>query len=71
MRHRIDAVRSLGSIIQGRPKEKEEKLEEEIPLEVRQALLKDMHDDHYREGRDSSLPVLGGKTPRKAIKTKV
>jgi hypothetical protein len=70
VRHRIDAVRSLESIIRGRPKGKEEKPEEEIPLEVRQALLKDMYDNHYREWLDASLPALGGKTPRKAIKTK-
>lgn len=70
IRHRIDAVRSLESIMRGQPKKKEEKPEEEIPLEVRQALLKDMYDNHYREWLDSSLPALDGKTPRKAIKTK-
>ena len=70
IKHRIDAVRSLESIMRGQPKKKEEKPEEEIPLEVRQALLKDMYDNHYREWLDSSLPALGGKTPRKAIKTK-
>jgi hypothetical protein len=70
IRHRMDAVRSLESIIRGQPKKKEEKPEEEIPLEVRQALLKDMYDNHYREWLDSSLPALDGKTPRQAIKTK-
>jgi hypothetical protein len=70
IRHKVDAVRSLESIMRGQPKKKEEKPEEEIPLEVRQAILKDMYDNHYREWLDSSLPALGGKTPRKAIKTK-
>jgi hypothetical protein len=70
IRHRMDAVRSLESIMRGRSQEKQEKPAEEIPWEVRQALLKDMFDNHYREWLDSPLPALDGKTPRQAIKTK-
>jgi len=70
IKHRMDAVRSLESIMRGRPQEKQEKPAEEIPREVRQALLKDMYDNHYREWLDSPLPALNGKTPRQAIKTK-
>jgi len=70
IRHRMDAVRSLESIMRGRCQEKQEKPAEEIPWKVRQALMKDMFDNHYREWLDSPLPALDGKTPRQAIKTK-
>ena len=70
IRHRMDAVRSLESIMRRRPLKKQEKPAEDIPREVRQALLKDMYDNHYREWLDSPLPALDGKTPRQAIKTK-
>ncbi|MEJ2671088.1 MAG: MbcA/ParS/Xre antitoxin family protein [Deltaproteobacteria bacterium] len=53
---------------QGRVKPK--KSDEEIPEEIRQALLKDMYDKNYREWLNSPIPALDGKSPKKAIKSK-
>jgi hypothetical protein len=70
IRHRLDAVRSLESMLQDRPKEKTGKQEEEIPLEVEQAILRDMFDNHYRQWLDMPLAALDGKTPRQTVRTK-
>jgi len=70
IKHRIDAVQSLESMMEEQEKVKPKKLDDEIPLEIKQALLKDMYDNHYREWLDCPLPVLGGKSPRKAIRSK-
>jgi hypothetical protein len=51
-------------------KVKPKKPVEEIPEEIRQALLKDMYDNHYREWLDSPIPALDGKSPKKAIRSK-
>jgi hypothetical protein len=70
IRHRLDAVRSLESMLQDRPEKTAEKPVKGIPREVKQAILKDMFDSHYREWLDTPLPALSGKTPRRAVKVK-
>jgi hypothetical protein len=70
IRHRLDAVRSLESMLQDRPEKKAAKPVEKIPRETRLGILKDMYDCHYREWLDSPLPRLSGKTPRQAVKAK-
>ena len=70
IKHRIDAVQTLESMMEEQAKAKPKKVEDEIPLEIKQALLKDMYDSHYREWLDYPLPALGGKSPRKAIRSK-
>jgi uncharacterized protein YecA (UPF0149 family) len=69
IKHRIDAVQSLESMLEEQAKAKPKKVDDEIPWEIKQALLKDMYDNHYREWLDCPLPALGGKSPRKAIKS--
>lgn len=70
IRHRLDAVRSLESMLQDRPETRIKKQEQGIPLEVEQAILKDMFDHHYHQWLDMPLPALDGKTPRQAVRTK-
>jgi uncharacterized protein YecA (UPF0149 family) len=53
--------------VQAMPKETDEPDINELP-EV-QALLKKMHDDHWKRWPDMTLPALDGKTPREAAKT--
>ena len=69
IKHRLDAVQSLESMLEEQSKAEPKKLANEIPWEMKQALLQDMYDNHYREWLDYPLPVLGGKSPRKAIKS--
>jgi hypothetical protein len=70
IKHRIDSVQSLESMMEEKSKGKPKKSDEEIPEEIKQALIKDMYDNHYREWLDSPIPALDGKTPRKAIRSK-
>ena len=44
--------------------------EDEIPPEIAAQILQDFLDDHYRRILDGPVPVLDGKTPRQAVKTK-
>jgi hypothetical protein len=41
----------------------------DIPEEERYAIVHDCMDRHYREVLDQPVPVLGGKTPRAAVRT--
>ncbi|MBU4353728.1 MAG: SEC-C domain-containing protein [Proteobacteria bacterium] len=68
IKHRMDAVQSLESMMEEQAKGTPKKLDNEIPLETKQVLLNDMYDKHYREWLDCPLQALGGKSPRKAIK---
>ena len=70
IKHRIDAVQSLESMMEEQEKAKSKKVADEIPPEIKNALLKDMYDNHYREWLDCPIPALGGKSPRKAIRSK-
>lgn len=67
--HRMDAVQSLESMMEQKAKVKPKK-SEEIPEEIKQALLKDFYDNHYREWLDYPLPALGRKSPKKAVRSK-
>jgi hypothetical protein len=44
--------------------------ENEIPPEIAAQIIRDYLDDHYRRTLDDPLPILDGKTPRQAVKTK-
>jgi SEC-C motif/Protein of unknown function (DUF2384) len=70
IKHRVDSVQSLESMLAEQAKAKPKKSDEEIPEEIKQALLKDMYDNHYREWLDSPIPALRGKSPKKAIRSK-
>ena len=70
IKHRIDAVQSLESMMEEQEKAKSKKVADEIPPEIKNGLLKDMYDNHYREWLDCPIPALGGKSPRKAIRSK-
>jgi Protein of unknown function (DUF2384) len=39
-----------------------------IPLEEKAHLLNEFKDRHYRSWLDTTIPMLGGKTPRQAAK---
>lgn len=42
----------------------------ELPPEVAMQVIRSYLDDHYRRALDDPLPVLDGKSPRQAVKTK-
>lgn len=44
--------------------------EEEVPPEVAAEILRSYLDGHYRQTLDDQLPILDGKTPRQAVKSK-
>lgn len=44
--------------------------EDEIPPEIATQIMRDYLDDHYRQALDDPLPMLDGKTPRRAVKNK-
>ena len=69
IKHRVDSVQSLESMMEEKAKAKPKKVDDEIPLEIKQALMKDMYDSHYREWLDYPIPALGGKSPKKAIRS--
>jgi hypothetical protein len=46
-------------------------LESEIPKEVRDQLIGQALEEHFRTWPDTKLPALNGKTPRQAVKTAV
>ncbi|MEW6388540.1 MAG: MbcA/ParS/Xre antitoxin family protein [Thermodesulfobacteriota bacterium] len=71
VQHREDMVKTLEEMWEEHPGEMTEDAASEIPPEIKQAILKDVLDQHYQKWLDSPLPALGGKTPRKAITTKV
>ena len=70
IKHRVDSVQSLESMLEKQKKVKPKNSDEEIPEEIRQALLKDMYDNHHREWLDMPIPALDGKSPKKAIRSK-
>ena len=44
--------------------------EDEIPPEIAAQILQDFLEDHYRRLLDGPVPVLDGRTPRQAVKTR-
>ena len=44
--------------------------EDDIPAEIAARIIHDSFDDHYRKALENPLPMLNGKTPRQAVKTR-
>ncbi len=44
--------------------------DDEVPPEAAAEIMREYQDDHYRRALDDPLPMLDGKTPRQAVKTK-
>ena len=42
---------------------------DEIPPEIARQIMRDHLDKHFRETLDASIPALGGKSPRQAVRT--
>ena len=41
----------------------------DLPPKVESQFIKEFYDRHYRETLDEPIPMLGGKSPRAAVKT--
>ncbi len=68
IKHRIDSLQSLDAKLrEGNVKSKRTK--EELDPDLKKRLLKDMHDNHYKNWLDSKIPALDYETPRQASKT--
>jgi len=67
--HREDFAQALEDLLQDASDELMDDLdalEEEIPPEEKQAILKEIFDNHYRQWLDRPLSALKGQTPRQA-----
>jgi SEC-C motif len=53
-----------------KPRASKRERESELPVEVKQQVLLELKERHYRRWMDEALPVLRGKTPREASKTR-
>lgn len=69
LKHRRDTVKTAEEMMQEPREEEVEDFASEIPSEMKQAILKDMLDQHYQKWLDTPLSALKNKSPRKAIST--
>ncbi len=69
VRHRATSFESVGRAIERRPA-KPAREPDEIPPEVQTEVVGAYYDKHYRAWVDTSLPALGGQTPREAAQSK-
>lgn len=65
--HRIDSLEDPGSAKRASPRPPRG---DELPEELQREILGTYLNDHYRAWPDHPLPALGGKTPRKAMRSK-
>lgn len=68
--HRSDAVETPEMMLAAMDESKRQPPQKKIPDEAERELLQNMYDQHYQEWLDSPLPILGGKTPRKSVRSK-
>jgi hypothetical protein len=68
IKHRIDSLQSLDAKLR-EENVKSEREKEELDPDLKKSLLKDMHDNHYKNWLDSKIPALDYETPRQASKT--
>jgi len=64
----LTSHQDLEKMLEERPKST--LVEPELPPEVAEQVIHSYLDDHYRRSLDDPLPLLDGKTPRQAVKTK-
>jgi hypothetical protein len=67
--YRLDSIQDPTSAIR-EPRERPAREPDQIPDEVQRELVGEYLQDHYRRWLDEPLPALGGKTPRKAARTR-
>ena len=65
----LTSHQDIGKLLENPPEPREAK-EDEIPPEIAAQVIAEYLDGHYRSALDNPLPVLDGKTPRQAAKTK-
>jgi hypothetical protein len=70
IRHRLDTVKSLESALRDAKQRPKRHKEDDIPTEIRKALVKETLDGHFREWLDCALRALSGLTPRQASQTR-
>lgn len=69
VRYRATSIESVERALERRPPKPARKTDE-IPPEIEAKVLHTYYDKHYRAWVDTSLPVLGGLTPREAAGSK-
>ncbi len=65
----LTSHQGLEKMLEDRP-EPPRSAEPDLPPEVAEQAIHAYLDDHYRRTLDDSLPILDGRTPRQAVKTK-
>lgn len=64
----LTSHQSLEKMLEDRPES--ESAEPDVPPEVAEQAIHAYLDDHYRRTLDDPIPILDGRTPRQAVKTK-
>jgi hypothetical protein len=69
VRHKADKIQEAGQFLKdGLSKSPKPSKKSEIPQEVKNQLMKQFMEEHYRKWLDEKNPALDGKTPREAAK---
>lgn len=61
---------TVEKLIEERPDDPDDEVMEELPPEIVEAAIQAHLDAHYRNLLDNPIPVLDGRTPRQAVRTK-
>jgi hypothetical protein len=68
--HRVDSIQDPESAIRDARARPRERAGDQVPEEIQREVIGNYLREHYRKWLDEPLPALGGKTPRKAARTK-
>ncbi|MCV6547845.1 MAG: hypothetical protein OIF56_11280 [Cohaesibacter sp.] len=66
----LSEIRTLKQMIEDAPDRPDKDIEEEIPPEIADQIMRRYLDEHYRKTLDEPIPTLNNETPRQASKTK-
>ena len=72
-RHRVDSMTDPEVVLKerrDRPPLEDNGLEDEIPPEEMEEIITELMRKHYESWLEASIPALGNKTPREAVRTK-
>lgn len=65
----LTTIQTVEQMMSEKRPEKAEQRADEIPPEIARQITHDHMDKHYRETLDETLPTLGGKSPRQAVRS--
>lgn len=69
LKHPLTTIRTVEQMMAEKRPVRPRKGADEIPPEIARQVARDYMDKHYRETLDAPVPVLGGKSPRQAVRS--